>query len=57
MEQICEGDTIIVWKLDRLGRSLKQLIETVNLLAEKGADFHSLKESFDTSGATGKFIL
>lgn len=38
LEQIREDDTIIVWKLDRLGRSLKHIIETVNLLAEKGAE-------------------
>lgn len=57
LEQIREGDTIVVWKLDRLGRSLKHLIETVNLFAEKGAEFKSLKESFDTSGATGKLVF
>src|SRR5436853_7494962 len=36
------GDTVIVWKLDRLGRSLKDLIETLNLLKDRGVDFISL---------------
>src|SRR5215469_16281641 len=38
------GDTVIVWKLDRLGRSLKDLIKTLNLLKEQGVDFISLTE-------------
>jgi len=40
------GDTVIVWKLDRLGRSLKDLIETLNLLQERGVDFISLRPCF-----------
>jgi DNA invertase Pin-like site-specific DNA recombinase len=42
------GDTVVVWKLDRLGRSLKDLISTLNLLHERGVDFFSLKEKIDT---------
>lgn len=57
LEQVREGDTVTVWKLDRLGRSLKHLIETVNLLKEKGVEFRSLKESIDTSTATGNLIF
>src|SRR5260370_34262765 len=42
------GDVIVVWRLDRLGRSLKQLIETVTMLGEQGIELRSLKENIDT---------
>ena len=51
------GDTLVVWKLDRLGRSLKQLIEIINLLNEKGMYFKSLQESIDTCSSGGKLIF
>src|SRR5438067_11407177 len=51
------GDTVIVWKLDRLGRSLKDLIETLNLLKERGIDFISLTEHIDTTTPGGKLIF
>jgi DNA invertase Pin-like site-specific DNA recombinase len=51
------GDTLVVWKLDRLGRSLKDLIETLNLLKERGVDFISLTERIDTSTPGGKLIF
>lgn len=51
------GDTLVVWKLSRLGRSLKQLIETVQLLQEKGIELKSLNESIDTGTATGKLLF
>ncbi len=50
-------DTLVVWKLDRLGRSLKDLIETLNLLKERGVDFISLTEKIDTSTPGGKLIF
>jgi DNA invertase Pin-like site-specific DNA recombinase len=50
-------DTFIVWKLDRLGRSLKDLIETLNLLQERGVDFISLTENIDTTTPGGKLIF
>lgn len=50
-------DTLVVWKLDRLGRSLKDLIETLNLLSERGVDFLSLTENIDTSTPGGKLIF
>src|SRR5712692_1645392 len=51
------GDTVVVWKLDRLGRSLKDLIETLNLLKSRGVDFISLTESIDTTTPGGKLIF
>ncbi|MBN8646757.1 MAG: recombinase family protein [Caulobacterales bacterium] len=51
------GDTIVVWKLDRLARSLKQLIETVEDLEKHGIGFKSITESIDTSTSGGKLIF
>jgi DNA invertase Pin-like site-specific DNA recombinase len=51
------GDTVIVWKLDRLGRSLKDLIETLNFLKDRGVDFISLTEKIDTTTPGGKLIF
>jgi len=52
-----KGDTLVVWKLDRLGRSVQQLIETVNDLNARGVNFKSLTEGFDTSTAMGTLIF
>ncbi len=51
------GDTLVIWKLSRLGRSIKQLIETVQMLQEKGIELRSLNESIDTTTATGKLLF
>lgn len=51
------GDVLTVWKLDRLGRSLKHLIETVNELHERGVGFASLQENIDTTTSGGKLIF
>jgi DNA invertase Pin-like site-specific DNA recombinase len=51
------GDIVIVWKLDRLGRSLKELIETVQTLEKRGIELKSLKENLDTSTATGRLMF
>ncbi len=51
------GDVIVVWRLDRLGRSLKQLIETLMLLDERGIELCSLKENIDTTTPTGKLMF
>jgi DNA invertase Pin-like site-specific DNA recombinase len=52
-----EGDTLVVWKLDRLGRTLKHLIETVIELQQKGIGFRSLTENIDTTTSAGKLIF
>ena len=49
-----QGDTLVVWKLDRLGRSLKHLIEVINDFSRKGVFFRSLQENIDTASAGGK---
>jgi DNA invertase Pin-like site-specific DNA recombinase len=57
MNDIGEGDALVVFKLDRLGRSLKDLIDTVNKLHQKKVTFISLKENIDTSTPTGVFFF
>jgi DNA invertase Pin-like site-specific DNA recombinase len=49
LDQLRPGDTLVVWKLDRLGRSLRHLVETVTGLAEHGVGFRSLQEAIDTT--------
>jgi DNA invertase Pin-like site-specific DNA recombinase len=51
------GDTLVVWRLDRLSRSLKDLIEKVTLLESKGIGLKSLHEAVDTSSSSGKLIF
>ncbi|GBF28404.1 DNA-invertase hin [bacterium MnTg02] len=51
------GDTIIVWKLDRLARSIRQLIDIVERLREKEVEFCSLQESIDTSTPGGELVF
>ena len=57
LEYMREGDTLVVWKLDRLARSLKQLIETVEALEQRGVGFRSLTENIDTTSPGGKLIF
>ena len=57
IEHLREGDVVVVWRLDRLGRSLKNLITLVDLLAERGVGFRSLSESIDTTTANGKLFF
>jgi DNA invertase Pin-like site-specific DNA recombinase len=51
------GDCFVVWKLDRLGRSLPHLLETVNALKERGVAFRSLTEQMDTTTPHGEFLF
>jgi DNA invertase Pin-like site-specific DNA recombinase len=57
LEFVRKGDTLVVWKLDRLGRSLRHLIETVQQLQAKGIHFKSLQESIDTTTSGGKLVF
>jgi DNA invertase Pin-like site-specific DNA recombinase len=51
------GDTLVIWKLDRLARSLKQLIETVEALSARDIGLRSLTEAIDTTTAGGRLIF
>ena len=57
LDYMRDGDTLVVWKLDRLARSMKQLIETVEGLEEVGVGFRSLTEAIDTTTAGGKLVF
>jgi DNA invertase Pin-like site-specific DNA recombinase len=57
LEYVRPDDTLVVWRLDRLGRSLRHLIHVVNTLHERGVGFQSLVEAIDTTSATGQFFL
>src|SRR5512143_2857552 len=52
-----KGDTLVVWRLDRLGRSLRHLIETITKLNERGIGFKSITEAIDTTTSGGKLIF
>lgn len=52
-----EGDILVVWKLDRLGRSLKHLIEVISDLNKRNIGFQSLQEKIDTTTSGGKLIF
>lgn len=51
-----EGDVLVVWKLDRLGRTVKGLVEMADLLKTRGIQFRSLTDGIDTSTAAGRFF-
>ena len=57
LEMLREGDTLVVWKLDRLGRSVKQLVDLVGQLHKEGVQFKSLTDSIDTSTPSGRFFF
>jgi DNA invertase Pin-like site-specific DNA recombinase len=52
-----KGDVVIVWKLDRLARSIRQLIDTTILLNERGVELHSLTENINTTTPSGKLTF
>ncbi|AXK37972.1 recombinase family protein [Crenobacter cavernae] len=57
LKALRDGDTLVVWRLDRLGRNLQDLIRIVNDLEARSIKFKSLKEAVDTSGPAGKLVF
>lgn len=57
LSYVRRGDTLLVWRLDRLGRSLRNLIELIGKLEERGIGFRSLQESIDTTTSGGRLIF
>jgi DNA invertase Pin-like site-specific DNA recombinase len=57
LEHLREGDIFVVWKLDRLGRNVKNLIDFVTMLEEHKIHFKSLTDQIDTSSSMGKFFF
>lgn len=57
LDQLREGDVLVVWKLDRLSRSLKDVLHIMQRLRESGAGFRSLTESIDTSSPAGRMLM
>lgn len=51
-----EGDTLVVWRLDRLGRSLRHLVDTLHTLGERGVGFRSVCEGLDTTTSSGRLM-
>lgn len=57
LDALRSGDTLVVWRLDRLGRSLPHLIETVGDLEKRGVGFRSLGEAIDTTSPSGTLVF
>ncbi len=57
LDQLRKGDVVVIWKLDRLGRSLRDLVGLIDKFKEKGAGLQSLNDSIDTTTPTGKLIF
>jgi len=57
IEYVRAGDTLVVWRLDRMGRSLKHLIETITTLSSRGIGFKSVTEAIDTNTSGGKLVF
>lgn len=57
LSHLRKGDTLVVWKLDRLGRTVKQLVEFVGELQQRGIEFRSITEGIDTSTPAGRFFF
>ena len=57
LEMLHDGDTLVVWKLDRLGRSVKNLVDLVGQLHKQGVQFKSLTDAIDTGAPSGRFFF
>jgi DNA invertase Pin-like site-specific DNA recombinase len=57
LEMLRDGDTLVVWKLDRLGRSVKNLVDLVGQLQKQGIQFKSLTDAIDTCTPSGRFFF
>ena len=57
LDYVRDGDVLVTWKLDRLGRSLPHLIETVAALEKRGVGFHSITEAIDTTTPSGRLVF
>lgn len=57
IDMLRPGDTVVVWRLDRLGRDVRGVLKTIDTIRESGADFKSLTETFDTTTPFGNFGL
>lgn len=57
LDQIRPGDTLVVWRLDRLGRSLRNLIDQVTVLHQRDVGFKSLQETIDTTSSGGRLVF
>ena len=57
LDLLREGDTVVVWKLDRLGRSMQNLVDLMTMFDERGVQFRSLTESIDTSTPGGTLVF
>ncbi|HFK7119107.1 TPA: recombinase family protein, partial [Escherichia coli] len=56
LRTLSAGDTLVVWKLDRLGRSMRHLVTLIEELRQRGVNFRSLTDSIDTSTPMGRFF-
>ena len=57
LDQLRAGDTLVVWKLDRLSRSLKDVLHIMERIAQAGAGFRSITESIDTTTPAGRMMM
>ncbi|NYY79467.1 resolvase [Escherichia coli] len=57
LRTLSAGDTLVVWKLDRLGRSMRHLVTLIEELRQRGVNFRSLTDSIDTSTPMGRFFF
>lgn len=57
LDQLRPGDTLVVWRLDRLGRSIRHLIDQLQALADRGVGFRSLQETIDTTSPGGRLVF